>query len=111
MPPDDYQEHWRRYKKLRNVFFFLFLGYVPVVAAFTVLVSMPLRAFTPSFVFAVIWIVMLLVVGNRLSAWRCPRCGQWFAAKWWYNKGLFARKCVHCGLPKFAASGAPPLPR
>jgi Zn ribbon nucleic-acid-binding protein len=33
--------------------------------------------------------------------WRCPRCGKWFSAKWWYNKGFLARQCVHCGLQKY----------
>jgi hypothetical protein len=58
---------------------FIFLAYVPVVSAFTILVSERLGTYTPSFVFAGLWMVMFAVVGSRLSTWRCPRCGKWFS--------------------------------
>jgi hypothetical protein len=108
--PNDYQDHWCRYKRLRNLFFFIWIGYVPVMFVFTMLVSKALGTFIPSFVLAGSWMVMFLVMGTRLSAWRCPRCGKWFSGTWWYNKGFLARKCVHCGLPKFAADDSDSRP-
>jgi hypothetical protein len=41
--------------------------------------------------------------GVRLTLWKCPRCVEPF-----FYAGLlrnpFARKCMHCGLPKWATS-------
>jgi hypothetical protein len=48
----------------------------------------------------VLWFLAVPVVSIRFQLWRCPRCGEGFAYKWWYNKSAFARKCVHCGLTK-----------
>jgi hypothetical protein len=42
---------------------------------------------------------------NLALRFPCPRCGKWFFAKWWYHNN-FARKCVHCGLPKWADPNA-----
>src|ERR1017187_589313 len=93
----DYQEHWHRYRRIRNMYFLLWLGYVPVTFVFGMVVSKVFGTYTPGFVFAGVWIATLVIVGSRLSAWRCPRCGKWFSATWWHNKGFLARKCVHCG--------------
>ena len=106
MRHEDYEDHWRRYKRLRNVWWFSFLGYVPAGLAFTVVVARTLGSFTPGFFFAGIWMVAFVVLGNRLSNWPCPRCGKAFSGTWWYNKGSFARRCVHCQLPKFATDDA-----
>lgn len=38
----------------------------------------------------------------RVIRWPCPRCGRPFLATWYYSNS-FARRCVHCGLPKWAA--------
>jgi hypothetical protein len=34
--------------------------------------------------------------------WPCPCCGRWFHVTWWYGNA-FARRCVHCGLPKWTS--------
>jgi hypothetical protein len=36
----------------------------------------------------------------RLIFWPCPHCGSCFHVTWWYGN-MFARRCVHCGLPKW----------
>jgi hypothetical protein len=54
------------------------------------------------FVVAPIWMGAFMATGLRLQLWACCRCGERFSAKGWYNKGFLARKCVHCGLPKYA---------
>jgi len=92
---------WRRYKKIRNVFLCAFFACVPAVVGGAYLLRV-FRANWLTFPFALACTVWVLVLWIRLSQWRCPRCGKWFTAKWWYNKGFFARKCVHCGLPKYA---------
>jgi hypothetical protein len=92
---------WKRYRKLRNVFLLAFSAYVPIVFCATYL-FVRFRAYWLGYPFPLACTVSLLITWIRLSQWRCPRCGKWFTAKWWYNKGFFARKCVHCGLPKYA---------
>jgi hypothetical protein len=96
----DYQQHWQRYRKFRNLFWLLFIGFYP--AAFTILIAMGTRLEPLYLVLAVVWIVCMLVVGFRVSSWPCPRCGKAFAGAWWYNRGFLVRKCVSCKLPKFA---------
>jgi hypothetical protein len=44
----------------------------------------------------------LLVAHLRLIFWPCPLCGRSFHVSWWYGNA-FARRCVHCGLPKWSA--------
>ncbi len=54
------------------------------------------------------WVVLLFrffYVSGEYVYWSCPRCGKPFhyVARWygrWNNP--FARRCVHCGLPKWA---------
>ena len=96
-----YEDDWKDYKRIRNQWLFVIAGYVPVcmIAAF---VSIKLfQTLTPAFVVALIWMALFAYTGIRVQLWRCPRCGKWFSAKWWYNKGFLARQCVHCGLPKY----------
>ena len=97
----NYERDWQKYKRIRNQFWLIFAGYVPVgfVVAF---VSLRLfHTFVPGFAFAIAWIASFLVAGLRVSMWRCPRCGKWFSATWWYNLGFLAKRCVHCGLRKY----------
>jgi hypothetical protein len=41
VPTTDYSENWQRYKRLRNLFFFVWLGYVPVAGLALLLLSFP----------------------------------------------------------------------
>lgn len=102
---NDYRDHWQRYRRLRNINFVVVACYVPVTMAFALLGTWLLGSLVPGFVVAGAFMVTFMVLGIKLQAWRCPRCGKRFSAKWWYNKGLMARKCVHCGLPKYTESG------
>src|SRR3954463_747137 len=101
---DNYQDNWQRYKRVRNLFWVLFLGLFP--ALLMMLVALGTSFESPGLVIAAVWFVLLLMVGNRVSRWRCPRCGKIFAGAWWYNKGFAARNCEHCGLPKYASTDA-----
>jgi len=110
MSPNNYREHWRRYRKLRNLSVLLWAAYVPAVLTVTLLGSAIFNSYTPGFVLGGAWLVVFLVVGIRFVHWPCPRCGQSFSGTWWSNKGLLAKECAHCGLPKFADGdgGSPP---
>lgn len=50
-------------------------------------------------------IVNILVSHFRLSFWRCPECGKPFHVSWLYGNP-FARRCVHCGMPKWGPNDA-----
>jgi hypothetical protein len=96
-----YQPHWQQYKRRRNQFWLVLGAYAPTCFAIA-LVSMKLfQSLIPVFVAAFLWIGLLTIAGIRIQTWRCPRCGKWFAGPWWYNLGLAARRCAHCGLRKY----------
>lgn len=92
---------WDDYRRRRNLAWVAFLGYVPVVFMVAVLSMRLFSTFTPAFVVAIAWMVFFAIAGNLALRFPCPRCGKWFFAKWWYHNS-FARRCVHCGLPKYA---------
>jgi hypothetical protein len=96
-----YEEDWREYKRIRNTFLLVFVTYVPVCFCIGVLSVKLFGTFTPGFVAAGLWMILFLFNGMRLNTWRCPRCEKWFSGTWWYNLGFLARRCVHCGLPKY----------
>ena len=59
---------------------------------------------------AFVWMIVVAVAGYQKSNFLCPRCGKPFfrtfddrpwRADWQRNP--FARRCMHCGLPKWAS--------
>jgi hypothetical protein len=56
---------------------------------------------TPAFVALFSWMAFYVVAGIRFQVFKCPRCGKCFFLKWWFHN-IFAGRCVHCGLPKYA---------
>jgi hypothetical protein len=100
-PMAGYQNDWKDYRRIRNQWFLVFLGYVPVVGLVALVSFKLFNSFVPAFVMAILWTALFLISGIRVNAWHCPRCGETFSGKWWYNKGLLAGRCVHCGLLKF----------
>ena len=103
----DYTAAWRDYRKRRLVFWAVFLGYIPGVLVLFVGIGLPISALIgikPDYFFYPIagsWMLAFMIAGLRTGLFRCPRCGKWFFATWWY-RNPFAGKCVHCGLPKWA---------
>jgi hypothetical protein len=97
----DYAELWQEYRRRRNLLLFAFVGYIPAVALTEILTTWMFKTATPPFVVAFSWMAFYAVAGIRLQRFKCPRCSRLFFAKWWYHN-MFARGCVHCGLPKYA---------
>ena len=93
---------WREYRKWRNVSLFALVGFVPFVFSAGVLSMRLFDTFTPAFVLSFACLAFAVIVGNICLRFPCPRCRKAFFAKWWYYNG-FAQRCVHCGLPKYAA--------
>lgn len=101
-----YEDDWAEYRKVRNRFWGLWLLYVPVVGGLTWLSSFIFAGFSAlGMGLAICWIIVWSYYGFQLSLFHCPRCGEWFSARWWYNKAFLARSCVHCGLKKFSTEG------
>ena len=101
----DYTESWQEYRKRRKLLLFAFLAYMPVVALIGFVTTWLFKSTTPVFVAAFSWMAFYLVAGIRFQRFKCPRCGKWLFAKWWYHN-MFARRCVHCALPKYADPSA-----
>ena len=49
------------------------------------------------------WAVAAIVAGQAPIRWPCPRCGKPFHSTFWF-RNAFAKRCVHCRLPKWARS-------
>jgi hypothetical protein len=99
---NEFEEDWKDYRRARNTFLLLFVLYVPVCGGIGVASIKLFHTFTPGFVVAFLWMAMLVVSSTRVNLWRCPNCAKWFSGTWWYNLGFLARRCVHCGLPKYS---------
>ncbi|MDD5492036.1 MAG: hypothetical protein PHV60_05075 [bacterium] len=96
-----YEHQWQEYKKRRNLFWIIWLTYLPGVLIIGYPLGKFFRSETPFIILAVVWMVFFIIAGTRFSYWKCPRCGNSYFAKWWYAN-QFVRKCVHCKLPKWA---------
>jgi len=99
-----YENGWTEYRRRYRLFFAVFLSYVPGVFLVSVPVMWLSGSETPVYLVAGAWMLAAVVTWVRLSTFRCPRCTKWFAAGWYFNNPL-ARRCVHCGLPKWATDG------
>jgi len=98
-----FEPQWIEYRRRRKLFAFVFIGYMPVVSAAAFIEGRIFHTQIFAFTLAFGWMAFFLMSGIRLNTWPCPRCGEWFFATWWYNNP-FARRCVHCKLPKYSDS-------
>jgi len=58
---NEYEEDWREYKRIRNTFLLLFVTYVPVCFAVGAVSMKLLGTFTPGFVVAGLWMILISV--------------------------------------------------
>jgi hypothetical protein len=93
---------WQEYRKRRNLALFAFLGYTPVVFVIAMVTIRLFHTTIPAFVAAFSWMAFYAFTGVRFQTFRCPRCHKWFFIRWWPPPSPLARRCVHCGLPKYA---------
>jgi hypothetical protein len=112
-----YSAAWRRYRLWSWAFWIVFVSYLPAMASLN-RVLRPMRdSGNVIFFAALLWMVAFAVIGYQKSNFECPRCGELFFRKfddrrwrrdWLHNP--FARRCMHCGLPKWAARDPDPRP-
>ncbi|HEV2424495.1 MAG TPA: hypothetical protein VGZ29_06685 [Terriglobia bacterium] len=99
---DSYRQQWAEYKRRRNTLVLLLLGYIPAVIAVLGASRLLFRSMSPAYAAAVLFMIPPVIAGIRFNNWPCPQCGKSFhSTGWTYNS--FARKCLHCGLKKYAA--------
>lgn len=101
-----YTAQWLEYRKRNTLFWLVFLGFMPGVLLIGIPLSRLLNVDNVAGLVAIIWMVAFVITGNYRAFWRCPRCRKPFFHKWWYHN-FFARKCVHCKLPKYAGFEPP----
>jgi|SRR5256885_2721527 len=106
-----YAESWRDYRRRVRFFFGNWLGGFVFIAVMMFLVTTlvnaldipALRQAVPVlfFVLGFAWLGTFVVTSIRLGRWRCPRCSKPFFSSALVSNPL-ARRCLHCGLPKWA---------
>ena len=106
-----YSDAWRRYRRSSRAFWFLFVLFLPSMAGVSRLPGSSHGGGIVVFVVALAWMTAFAVVGYRKWNFQCPRCGELFFHKFndrpwrmvWRHNPL-ARRCMHCGLQKWAPS-------
>jgi len=95
----DFSSAWQDYKKRQLWFYVIWLGGIGVL----LMLAYPLKMLQDSV--ALFYILLggqvcaFFLASRRLNRFKCPRCHEEFFTTFWHNP--FARRCVHCKLPKW----------
>lgn len=100
MPPGAACTTWDDYRRRRRLFWFAFLGYVPVVGVVGSSLSWIVGSDLPAIAVALAWMVFSAFAGVRMKAFPCPRCGKPFFLGPFFQNPL-TQRCVHCRWPKW----------
>jgi len=68
-------DDWTEYRRRRNLFWLVLVTYVPGVLVLGLPLQWLLGSEEPIYLAAGAWMVAFIVTANRMTAWRCPRCG------------------------------------
>src|SRR5579863_4425920 len=107
----EYSQEWAELRRLRRrVLAAVSAG--AIVIALVPLTRFISQGFSEMLGFALLaaWafiLVRFFWVSGQYVYWSCPRCGKPFhCVAHWYGRwnNPFARRCVHCGLPKWVDS-------
>lgn len=91
---------WSDYRSRRRWFFGVWLGGLPSVILLAGALITFFHSELPFYFVGGAWLVSFAVAGFRLTLFRCPSCHHHFFCTWYFSNH-FARRCVHCGLPKW----------
>jgi hypothetical protein len=92
---------WRRLRRMTRLCWILWLTSPFIFIGLGAPLSMLAGSDVPAGIVAVSLMAAWWFVCHQVGRFSCPRCGKPFFHTWWYHNG-FARRCVHCGLPKWA---------
>jgi hypothetical protein len=110
----DYPQQWARFRRLRNTWLaLLVLEFSPFARwLYPLLRRLLPSASTASLIVGpeFLCLVGLAFLGRDLAKWKCPRCSKFFAGgrkvmdsvKTCLDWLILPKKCVSCGLPKYA---------
>ena len=105
---ESYRQAWNRYRTLNRAFWVTL-----VVAPLWLLATAAVTALMPALILQAIGFIAFAAGAATLcirlgylnfmrQGWRCPRCCRPYFVRWWTGFVPFVRKCMHCGLPKWA---------
>ena len=103
---DDYQDAWKRYKRLRALWLVISLMELGPTEVIFAGILPAVNPATRDFVQIFLSFSLLFLIDMKLRRWKCPRCGQSFFSgakptrplRWLF----LPQKCRFCGLPKYA---------
>jgi hypothetical protein len=102
-PGGDYASAWNDYRRRRRWYFSIACGGLAAIITLAMLFSGQSVQCLNFLVLAPIWAIAFSVAAIRLCRFICPRCGRPFCATRLVAH-LYTRRCVHCGLPRWAKS-------
>ena len=102
----EFADNWAFLHRWRRTFVSLLIFYVPVIGVSDQFLQPRFHSVAPTVVLALTWLLMIHLTSQRLAKFRCPRCGDFFARPEdsITNTWTLARKCKHCGLPKYSGT-------
>jgi putative acetyltransferase len=94
------QNPWLHHRKQVRLFWGMWLGWIPFGGAVMIPIQYLRLPQWLGFCFLVPYLVYWMLLGMRLSKFRCPACARPFYVKGWLRNNLTG-KCLHCGLKKY----------
>ena len=102
----DYTAAWDRFRRGQKWFCGIFVSGLALMLAATLLFdNESLRGWVVLPVLPIL-ILTFVVASIHHVLFRCSRCGHFFFLRFLYRNPI-ARRCLHCGLPKWAKNDSP----
>jgi len=95
----DFSSAWQDYKKRQLWFYVIWLGGMAVVFMLAYPLTTLLDSIALFYILLAGQVCAFFVASRRLYRFKCPRCHEEFFTNLIHNP--FARRCVHCKLPKW----------
>src|SRR5438094_10128108 len=92
---------WDDFRRKSLIFYLLVALFFPVMLITGLLAGNSRAGQVLFMVVGCFWMLIVSYVGNVRMSFPCPRCGKSFFRTKWGHWG-FGRRCLHCGLPKWA---------
>ena len=89
---------WREYRRRRNALLGAALCLLALLLLATAFPEAPVLG-QYWWILAPVLLLWFIVADIRIAFWPCPSCGlRFFTRGIWFGR-VFARRCLHCGLP------------
>ena len=92
---------WQSCQRRERVLAAVILTYIPGVLAIGVPLNELIGSEIPIYVIALAWMLAFAASVIALNFFKCPSCQRPFFHTWLLGN-IVARKCMHCGFPKWA---------